>query len=65
MVLCTSVKIIAIVSRCTAWKDSSWVRLGCTYGEDPGEFDNPRGLAVDSAGVLYVCDTNNNRIQVF
>ena len=27
-----------------------------------GEFENPRGLAVDSNGVVYVCD---HRLQLF
>ena len=34
-------------------------------GEQPGEFNRPNGLAVDSCGVLYVCDTDNERIQLF
>ncbi len=36
-------------------------------GVAPGEFDLPRGLAVDynGGGVLYVCDSGNNRIQIF
>ena len=33
-------------------------------GEGPGEFKCPRGLAVDNSGVVYVCDSNNNRVQV-
>jgi len=31
----------------------------------PGDFSRPTGLAVDSDGNLYVCDTMNNRIEVF
>jgi tripartite motif-containing protein 2/3/tripartite motif-containing protein 71 len=34
-------------------------------GEGPGEFKSVRGLAVDNNGVLYVCDRENNRIQLF
>lgn len=34
-------------------------------GMEPGEFSNPYGLAVDSCGVLYVCDVKNKTIQVF
>ncbi len=34
-------------------------------GEGPGEFKDPRGLAVDVSGVVYVCDHDNNRIQLF
>jgi sugar lactone lactonase YvrE len=31
----------------------------------PGDFAKPTGLAVDRDGNLYVCDTLNNRIEVF
>jgi DNA-binding beta-propeller fold protein YncE len=42
-----------------------WGRHGGdgSAGVAPGEFDNPRGLATDSAGDLYVADHGNNRIQ--
>jgi sugar lactone lactonase YvrE len=31
----------------------------------PGDFSKPTGLTVDEEGNLYVCDTMNNRIEVF
>ena len=34
-------------------------------GAGPGEFSAPCGLAVDDSGVVYVCDSRNNRVQVF
>jgi len=34
-------------------------------GAGQGQFSEPRGLAVDPRGNLYVADTKNNRIQVF
>ena len=34
-------------------------------GADPGEFSKPRGIAVNSAGVVYVADSANHRIQYF
>jgi sugar lactone lactonase YvrE len=34
-------------------------------GVGPGEFDRPHGIALDSQGRLYVCDTMNDRIQKF
>ena len=33
-------------------------------GAGPGEFCWPCGLAVDSNGVVYVCDSHNNNVQV-
>ena len=39
----------------------SWGSLGTA----PGQFTDPRGLAVDSEGRVYVADSNNHRIQVF
>ena len=34
-------------------------------GSGDGQFICPSGLAIDSDGVLYVCDWNNSRIQMF
>ncbi|HEV8611473.1 MAG TPA: flippase activity-associated protein Agl23 [Thermoanaerobaculia bacterium] len=34
-------------------------------GSGPGQFAEPRGLAADARGNLYVADTKNNRIQAF
>jgi sugar lactone lactonase YvrE len=39
-------------------------RLGGS-GSKPGEFEQPHGLAMDSAGCLYVADAGNQRIQKF
>jgi len=36
-----------------------------SQGAAPGQFTDPRGLAVDSEGRVYVADGNNHRIQVF
>jgi len=36
-----------------------------TSGTGNGQFSAPRGIAVDTAGVVYVVDTGNNRIQKF
>lgn len=34
-------------------------------GSANGQFSTPPGLAVDTAGNVYVADSGNNRIQVF
>jgi streptogramin lyase len=36
-----------------------------SFGSGPGQFDQPHALAMDSKGLLYVGDRNNNRVQVF
>jgi 4-amino-4-deoxy-L-arabinose transferase-like glycosyltransferase len=34
-------------------------------GDGPGQFQEPRGVAVSLEGLVYVADTGNGRIQVF
>ena len=34
-------------------------------GKGEGEFGNTRGLKVDRSGLLYVCDTDNNRVVLY
>ncbi|MEX1257833.1 MAG: peptidyl-alpha-hydroxyglycine alpha-amidating lyase family protein [Gemmatimonadota bacterium] len=34
-------------------------------GTDPGQFNQPHSLAMDSQGRLFVADRGNNRIQIF
>ena len=34
-------------------------------GSGPGQFVNPRGVAVSSSGDIVVCDSDNHRVQVF
>ena len=34
-------------------------------GSDAGQFNEPRGIAVDTEGTVYVADTMNNRTQTF
>ncbi|WP_052476208.1 6-bladed beta-propeller [Cohnella kolymensis] len=42
----------------------TWVSFG-NFGSGNGQFDHPRGIAVDSSLNIYVADTGNNRIQKF
>ena len=46
-------------------KDGKFIKTWGKKGSAPGEFDAPHGLAMDSAGRLFVADRSNNRIQVF
>jgi DNA-binding beta-propeller fold protein YncE len=34
-------------------------------GNGKGQFDGPRGIAIDTAGNIFVADTNNGRIEEF
>jgi len=34
-------------------------------GSEPGKFDEPHSIAIDSEGRLYVGDRRNKRVQVF
>ncbi len=34
-------------------------------GDGPGQFHVPHGIAIDSSGVIHVCDRENSRIQRF
>ena len=34
-------------------------------GSGPGELQYPCGVVVDTDGFVYVCDPNNNRVQIF
>ena len=36
-----------------------------SFGQKEGEFDSPFGVCVDRDGFVYVCDSFNNRVQVF
>ena len=39
--------------------------LGRCKGSAQGNFNCPMGVFVDEDGYVYVCDTGNNRVQVF
>jgi DNA-binding beta-propeller fold protein YncE len=46
-------------------KDGKFIKAWGHHGSGPGEFDVPHGLAMDSAGRIFVADRANNRIQIF
>ena len=46
-------------------KDGKFIKAWGHHGSGQGEFNVPHGLAMDSAGRLYVADRANNRIQIF
>ena len=46
-------------------KDGKFIKTWGKLGTDPGDFNLPHGLALDSQGRLFVADRGNNRIQIF
>lgn len=45
--------------------DGKFVSQWGEPGNGPGEFNVPHGIAMDSAGHIYVADRENDRVQVF
>ncbi|HTP92713.1 MAG TPA: peptidyl-alpha-hydroxyglycine alpha-amidating lyase family protein [Xanthobacteraceae bacterium] len=46
-------------------KGGKFIKAWGSAGAEPGQFNVPHGLAMDSAGRLFVADRSNNRIQIF
>jgi DNA-binding beta-propeller fold protein YncE len=46
-------------------KDGHFITTWGKHGSDPGEFNTPHSIALDSAGRVYVADRINSRIQIF
>jgi sugar lactone lactonase YvrE len=46
-------------------KDGKFIRAWGKHGKGPGEFDVLHGIALDSAGRVFVADRANSRIQIF
>jgi DNA-binding beta-propeller fold protein YncE len=45
--------------------DGTFIKSFGQFGEGPGQFRTPHGMAFDAEGRLYVADRGNSRIQVF
>ena len=45
--------------------DGTFLTQWGSGGSGPGQFDWPRGIAVDGSGNVYVADTCNHRVQKF
>jgi DNA-binding beta-propeller fold protein YncE len=46
-------------------QEGKFVKYWGGKGTDPGKFDLPHSIAMDSRGRIYVADRGNNRIQLF
>jgi DNA-binding beta-propeller fold protein YncE len=46
-------------------KDGKFIAAWAKHGKGNAELDTPHGIALDSAGRIYVADRANNRIQIF
>jgi len=46
-------------------KDGRFLSAWGSYGSGDGQFNYPRGIAIDTDGLVYVADSWNNRIQKF
>jgi len=46
-------------------KDGKFIKSWGGKGKDPGQFDVAHGIVIDSKGLLWVMDRENQRVQVF
>jgi DNA-binding beta-propeller fold protein YncE len=45
--------------------DGKFIKWWGGKGTDPGQFNVPHSIALDSKGLVYVADRSNNRVQIF
>src|SRR6202521_3515161 len=46
-------------------RDGKFIKWWGGKGTDPGQFNVPHSIAIDSKGRVYVADRSNNRVQIF
>jgi DNA-binding beta-propeller fold protein YncE len=46
-------------------KEKQFARQWGGFGEEPGKFNRAMGIDIDAAGLVYVADSANHRVQVF
>jgi sugar lactone lactonase YvrE len=46
-------------------KDGKFIKAWGKHGKAQGELDTPHGIAIDSAGRVFVADRVNSRVQIF
>jgi sugar lactone lactonase YvrE len=46
-------------------RTGKFIKAWGSWGTQPGQFDQPHGLAWDSQGRLFIADRGNNRIQIY
>ena len=46
-------------------KDGVFIHSFGSKGSDHGQFSSPRQIAISHIGDIYICDTDNKRIQIF
>ena len=53
-------------SRVSVWTSTGrFVRSFADHGSGPGQLDDPKHVAVDGAGFVYVADAGNSRVEQF
>ena len=46
-------------------KDGIFIHSFGSRSSDHGQFASPRQIAISPTGDIYICDTDNKRIQIF